>query len=439
VPGQDPGDPTQEDDDDEVVPGDESETDPSSDEDEDGEDENDAGETPPFAKKKSKSASLASMGRNTSTMPNRTNPSGRVTPSKTANQPGVQRTALLEALEVHARRQEEDHQAIARVASRVLELSSDLTTAHRVVTRQAHLIQALAARNETLERQMAHLAASAPRQHSEALVAIGRDGYRKISAIYRLANPANPAQPIMEPPSEAPIVTEQQAMAPSARDDVTQLGATPMTDVSADTTIALDQPYGEYANTPVGMNRVDVTAPVAGTETQRPPSETIIPVDVRVGNPDNPQPAFPWTMGPVGSNGPGIPPGPSVGNPATASSNKRAFATLHLAKLQIQAGIANGDDLEIAASLDASPLTDGEIQTQITTLSKVVEATKSRPSPTVAAEPTRRLVPKAAAFEGGGKTMPSFQTPTQSFSGPNPDAPRGVSVGSVTSDELAFE
>jgi hypothetical protein len=312
------------------------------------------------------------------------------------------------------------------------------------IRRLSSLNQVLAVRNETLERQMAHLAASAPKNHQDALVAIGKEGYRKVSALQRQANPANPAQPIMEPNPEAPIVTEQQAMQPSARDDVTQLGATPMTDVSADATVAVDQPYGEYANQPVGLNRVDVTAPVDGTQYQRPPSETIIPVDVRIGNPDNPQPAFPWTMGPVGANGPQLS-GPSVGNPASgaqpqAQGNKRAFATLHLAKLQIQAGIANGDDLAIAASLDASSMSDSEIQGQIETLAKVVEARKTASAaPTISDEPTRRLVPKAAAFDPGTKSVPSFQVPTQSLSGPNPEAPRGVSVGSVSSDELAFE
>jgi hypothetical protein len=433
-----------------------SETDSSSADDEDGEDENeDDDEPPPFAKKKPKSAALAS-GRNTSTMPTRRTPTtGRVTPkgtpAKPANPAGLQRTALMEALEVHAQRQEEDHAAIARVAALVQAHDQILTKAKEIINnqasfirRQAAVIDALSVRNGTLEAQMAHLAKASPREHQEALVALGREGYAKVAAIYRQANPANPAQPIMEPNPEAPVVTEQQAMQPSARDDVTQLGATPMTDVSADATVSVDQPYGEIANAPVGMNRVDVTAPVDGTQYMRPPSETIIPVDVRVGNPDNPQPAFPWTMGPVGGNGPQIS-GPSVGNPP-ATANKRAFATLHLAKLQIAAGIASGDDLEIAASLDASPMTDSDIQGQISTLSKVVEANGRRVqgsvselSPTVGNEPTRRLVPKAAAFDGGAKSVPSFQIPTQSVSGPNPDAPRGVSVGSVSSDELAFE
>jgi hypothetical protein len=386
------------------------------------------------------------------TSPARRTQTGRVTPKtqpKTANNDaGLQRTALLEAMQVHAQRQEEDHAAIARVAAVVTAHDQVLTQAKEIINnqasyirRQAAVIDALGTRNETLERQMAHLASASPKVHQDALVAIGREGYAKVAAIYRVANPANPAQPIMEPPPEAPVVTEQQAMQPSARDDVTQLGATPSTDVSADATVPLDQPYGEIANQPVGMNRVDVTAPVDGTQYQRPPSETIIPVDVRIGNPDNPQSAFPWTMGPVGANGPQIS-GPSVGNPP-ATANKRAFATLHLAKLQIAAGIAQGDDLEIAASLDSSPMNDGEIQSQIETLAKVVQANGRRvqefAAPNMSQGTTRRLVPKAAAVDPGMKTVPSFQMPPQSLSGPNPEAPRGISVGAVTSDELAFE
>lgn len=406
------------------------------DEDESGqeEDEDDEGddEDPPVKPK--------SRHEGAQVMPNK--PTGRTTPKGTQPNPAAeQRRTLINALNAQAslieklsgqmdlllRERVENRKAMKRMASVIQ--SHELST------------QASAVRNEALERQMYFVSKAAGLD--DGVVEIGKAAYAKVAAMYKRANPANPAQPIAEPAGEAPVATEGEAQQPTARDDVTQLGATPLTDVSADASIPVDQPYGEYANRPVGENRVDVTAPVEGTQYQRPPSETIIPVDVRVGNPDNPNQAFPWTMGPVGGQSTPTPPGPSVGNPPTAQNEvttakgaSRTYATLRLAKLQIAAGIASGDELEIAASLDSSNVSDEAIKTQIETLAKVVEhqgrmvqASAPRnlaPAPA----PGRRLVPKAASAE--------VRSPSLNPSMSNPEAPHGVSAGPIMEDEIGF-
>lgn len=362
------------------------------------------------------------MGRNISTMTD--------TAKRTPNPAAAQRKTLIEAINKQA-------SVIEKLSAQVETLLHERVQNRRAITRMASVVskheatnQALAVRNETLERQMFFVSKAAGLD--EGVAEIGKAGYAKVAAIFKKANPANPAQPIAEPPSEPAIATEQQTMQPGARDDVTQLGASPLTDVSADASVPVDQPYGEYANNPVGQNRVDVTAPVAGTEFQRPPNETIIPVDVRIGNPDNPNPAFGWTMGPVGGQSVPTPPGPSVGNPPVkVSSSKRTYATLRLAKLQIEARIASGDELEIAAALDSSDLPDAAIEAQIETLAKVLEANAKTAGqvPSVAPQ-QRRLVPKAASAD--------VHYPSINPSMGNPNAPHSVSAGPIVDDEMAF-
>lgn len=190
----------------------------------------------------------------------------------------------------------------------------------------------------------------------------------------------NPAQPVEAPASEAPFQTTQQALEADTHDQALRPGMTPgsVDDLAADTTTtplvpgtALPtNPYNELQN---------VEAPVAGTETQRPLSETKIETDVRVGNPNNPEVAFPWTL----------------------KSSTRTMASIRLARLQIEAGIAAGDDLALGEKIASTEgLTDEAIAAQIATLSQVrqVQATKQRPA---------GLVPRAASV---ARTVPSLAT-----------------------------
>lgn len=342
--------------------------------------------------------------------------------------PGQERKALFKALNVQAKRLEQTHRMVAQLVEHAKRTDTYLA-------RQATVASTLSVRNEALERQAAHLASVVG--EFDHHTAIGKVAFQKVQSIMHRANPANPAQPVQEPNPEGPIVTEQQAMQPTVRADVTQMGATPLTDVSADATIPVDEPYGEAANVPIGLNRVDVTAPVDGTQYQRPPNETIIPVDVRVGDPDDPNPAFPWYMGPTGQPLPPTPPGPSVGNPqipvsmqkGASDPAKRQYAALRLARLQIQAGIASGEDIEIAEFIRTSSISDESMGDQITLLAKLAErnpnpyttqsflASYQPPSAQIPlpSEPGRKLVPRVASQNGdpyameGVRSAPSLQ------------------------------
>ena len=188
----------------------------------------------------------------------------------------------------------------------------------------------------------------------------------------------NPAQPVEAPPSEAPVQTTEQALEPDGRDNVENQGQTPgvVEGLSAD---GHDVPYnpGTSLDTPAFNQLVNVEAPVAGTETQRPLSETRTETDVRVGDPTNPQVAFPWTL----------------------KSSSRVMASIRLARLQIEAGIANGDDLSLGEKIASTEgLTDEGIAQQIATLSQVRQATASKQRPA-------GVVPRAA---GVARTTPSL-------------------------------
>lgn len=389
---------------------DDSSDDPSEDDSDDDEDPDDSDDSGRKKHRDDKAVTKQSHshGKETSTMTDRPNPAA------------AERRALKEALNVQAQHieaqgkllrtlnseREQMHKAFGQMTARLKSTEAQLGKAVTALKVQA-------VRNETAERQIVHIASAAGLE--KGVVEIGKAGYAKSAAIVKRSSAANPANPVGEPAPEAPVITEAEAMQPSARDDVTQIGASPLADVSADATVAVDQPYGVYAESPVGLNRVDVTAPVEGTQTQRPPSETIVPVDVRIGNPDNPTPSFQWTMGPVGSPGMQLPPGPSVG----VTANKRAYATLHLAKLQIQAGLSTGDEIEIAASLDSSGMSDQSIADKIETLAAVLKNKNSVEAP-------RRLVPKAASAE---RVVPSLRSTASSSA---------IQGSSVSDDEVAF-
>lgn len=347
------------------------------------------------------------------------------------NAAAQQRRALRQALSEQSVRIATQERQITALRNHVASLTEAVRSAQRAeerngaavrtaVNRHAIALQALGVRHETAERQIVHLAAGTDK--SSQVVAIGAEGLRRVSSLYRTANPANPAQPVYEPPSEPATESDAEAMLPvgpgQARGVVTELGAVPgTTDVAPDAVISVQEPYGMAAVTPVGLNRVDVTAPVAGTETATPPNQTIVPVDVRVGDPDNPQPAFPWDMGPVGAQsvpamGPPVssPPSavPTEGDRREASADratKRAFATLRLARLQIAAGLAEGDDLGVAADIDRSGLSNEHIATQISTLEAVAAASGRRVA-------SGQRMPKVAALDPSvPRSVPSLVAP----------------------------
>ena len=205
-------------------------------------------------------------------------------------------------------------------------------------------------------------------------------------AIKRQADIANPGQPVPDPAPEQPVATTEQAVTPEAYDNVQQLGETPGANQHIQAPVQ-DNPLtlGEsFPTAPFGAQQ-NVTAPVPGTNTGEVPLDAVrTEVDVRVGDPDNPEPAFPWTI--------------NQGQQAQASSN-RTMAAMRLARLRVKAGLANEDDLVVAASIESdASLSDRDIEHEINVLSRVdkVASRKARPA---------GLVPRAASVQ---RTVPSL-------------------------------
>lgn len=250
---------------------------------------------------------------------------------------------------------------------------------------QQKQIEALAAQNEGLLAfaTAAHEEITVLKNQLHGLAAVaGFDGEMegiRSTALKALADINNPAQPVEAPPSEAAPQSTEDALASDTHDNVQNPGMTPgsVADLAADTTTTPLVP-GETLPTNPYNQLVNVEAPVAGTETQRPLNETKIETDVRVGDPTNPQVAFPWTI----------------------KSSSRVMASMRLARLRIEAGLEQGDDLALGEKIASQEgLTDEAIQTEIKTLANVQRvASRQRPA---------GLVPRAASVQ---RTVPSLAT-----------------------------
>lgn len=272
------------------------------------------------------------------------------------------------------------------------------------------LMQALASQQKVIETQKRHLARMAHEaqvlQLQMAFIARAAGVSKELDAIRRQADIDNPAQPVPNPPSEGPAESTEQAVTPEAFDNPNQIGQTPganehvpaaMTATPMDPGTSIPtSPYNELLN---------VSAPVAGTETHVPDEMTRIETDIRVGDPMNPETAFPLNpaFGPSAQQGTTP---PRDGEMSQTASRGRTMAALHLARLQIAAGIARGDDIELAGRLEATAsLSDAAMRVQIDTLNAVVKANGQR---TAAQRPAGR-VPRSASA-GVQRTMPSLVT-----------------------------
>ena len=191
----------------------------------------------------------------------------------------------------------------------------------------------------------------------------------------------NPGQPVPDPGEQAAPESTEQAATAEAHDDPTVMGAVPGANngLAAETQ---DNPLnvGESLPTSPFGQQVDVTAPTAGTNTGEVPLPAIrTEVDVRVGNPDDPNPAYPWVI-----------------------ASNRTTAAIHLARLRIQAGLAKGDDLVVAAQIEKdAALSDAMLEHEAQTLQAVVEA---RPRRTASRQ--TGTVPRSA--QGVQRTTPSL-------------------------------
>lgn len=222
-----------------------------------------------------------------------------------------------------------------------------------------------------------------------------------IAAIRTKADALNPAQPIPDPPGQAPSETTEQAATPEAMDNPLIPGQTPgsVQNLPADATGTPMDPGTTLPTAPY-TNLQDVTAPVEGTQTHVPNDQTRTEVDVRVGDPMNPQRAFPWNNN-VGPDAMGA---QSNLQQTAAQTQGRTMASIRLARLQVEAGLAAGSDLEIAAGIEANAsISDADIAQEISILERVKTASGQHQ----ASQRPAAAVPQRAASQVG-RTSPSL-------------------------------
>lgn len=312
------------------------------------------------------------------------------------------------------------------------------------VTSMRPALAAIVEQQKIIEAQDRRIAALAAGFRFIANLA-GVENHPKVAALLVTADEENPSQPLPDPAAEPPTETTAEALAPAAKDDVASVGPTPLTDVSPGATTDVTEPVDSGGNTtteskpkdstppapdlastsqrhtaegpvleePLELNEVDVTAPVAGTEEPRPLNEVKIETEQRMGEGTN-DVAFPLQ-------------GPFAEKATTGSaSESRTIASLRLARLRMQAGIAAiGDDLVMGTTIAASEASDEAIQSEIDTLAKVVQVQAAKPRQATAAN--RRLVPQQAA------AAPSLR------SGEEPAIPIQAVAYAVDDTEFLFE
>lgn len=252
----------------------------------------------------------------------------------------------------------------------------------------------------------------------EALAnALGPDFVSRVTvAMHRHADVQNPAQPVPEPPAEPAPHTTQEAKTPEAFADVTAPGLVPGStqDVAADVTSTVYTP-GQDVPSPAVKQLVDVTRPVDGTQGPQPLGDVKTLTDVRVGDPMNPQTAFPLRGDFAQAQ-----------RTAAADPSRRTMASLRLARLRIEAGTAeNTDEFVETALIEKSASTTEQIENEISTLDGVKTAAHRR---VAARNPS--LVPRTAGM--APRSTPSMQgTPiTAAING------SGASVEQVADDAL---
>jgi hypothetical protein len=284
-----------------------------------------------------------------------------------------------------------------------------------VIERQTRELASQGEHIAVLEYQMGALARLAGVE--QQLVSAGRQAVAKLR---KKADVDNPAQPVPAPASEAPEESTEQALAPAGRDDVTSIGTSPVADVQPDAQTSVDAPQ-TVLDEPLDLNEENVTAPVAGTEGPLPLDKVKIETDVRVGNPDDPNPAFPLE-GPFAQRA-------TTGAQAAKGSESRAFASLRLARLRQSVGIAPGDpatdDLMLGQEIAESDMSDEVMAHEIGTLSMIVQQARANQR-----QAPRNLVPRSAS--ANGQRPPSLRSEAA-------EIPVQTMAPGVTDEEFGFE
>lgn len=275
------------------------------------------------------------------------------------------------------------------------------------VRRQA----ALERENRVLRAQLAMLG---------SLAGVGPE----MDAIRRQADVMNPGSPVPDPPEQpATQSTEEALQAGSAHSDGGQQGSAPMggghavddvsrpgttpgsvTNVPAVQTTTAITP-GEEIPTPPATNLQDVTAPVQGTNPAQdggvPLNQRRIETDVRIdpdplkasgpgiGGQGNDGTAYPWILGGQG--------GQQKAASLQDQAAERTFASIRLARLRVQAGLDQGDELAVAAAIEKdAALSLPVIAREIETLGRVASAQPRRAGQQRTASRPPSLAPSGA-------------------------------------------
>jgi hypothetical protein len=264
----------------------------------------------------------------------------------------------------------------------------------KVAVRQQKIIEAQARRLAVQNRRMARLEETVRFVCEVA----GLKGHRRVASLFRRADVNNPAQPIPEPAPEAPAFTTNETEIPQATDHPENIGGTSGIP-SPDANVQEDDPRNiGGSGTPEPDSNVehqDPTKPVSGTTE---PQDGTVEGDVT-------------TPDPLGNK--------EVHEPITLSS-ARPMASLRLARLRIQAGMEDGEDLFLAEKIASSAMRDHEIEHEISILSKVAKRAASRQT-----SQRRDLVPRLAT-----RTRPSLAPEGQG---------QGLQTTAAIDDEFMFE
>ncbi len=254
-------------------------------------------------------------------------------------------------------------------------------TAAALAQAQARRIAELSAQNEVLSAQLRYLASAAGIDRE--LAEVGRRVLR------RQADILNPASPVPDPPQGPPSETTEQALQPESMDNPGRPGTTPGANsrVPAQQTTTAITP-GVEMQTPPATNLIDVTQPVQGTNPSQdggvPLEQRRIETDVRIdpdplkahgpgigGQGDNGS-AFPWILDAQGGGQQSQQGLTQAASRNEAEASRRTFASIRLAKLRVQAGLDQGEELAVAERIErTASLPTVMIEHEISTLEQL--------------------------------------------------------------------
>lgn len=208
---------------------------------------------------------------------------------------------------------------------------------------------------------------------------------RRRLALTKRADEDNPAQPVPEPAPEAPAATTDETKIPDKDTEPTTPGGE-IPPESAEHTVDVTEAGGVDPADPATQQ--EVTSPVAdGVDHAIEDVRTEVDVNHDAE-----------TIGENFATGDWANVTARRVKQASENARNRNFACLRLARLRIQAGIAQGDDLELAMQIEASSIKPEAIRAEIESLTKVVgargqapgrprQATAGRAAPSLASRP----------------------------------------------------